>query len=94
MYPSPAGATESLLPLGAWTRIEQENPAIGNLDADVEALLVRRQRGAREHYRVSIDVCYELVGRIRSHWRGLGGGTAVWEQVGEFFDGLKGGANA
>ncbi len=89
MYPSPAGATESLLSLDAWTRIERDNPALGGLEADVEALLVRRSRGAHEHYRVSIDACYALVGRIRKHWRGLGGGSEVWTEIGAFFDDLR-----
>jgi hypothetical protein len=89
MYPSPAGATESLLSLDAWTRIEQENPTLRDLEADVEALLVRRGRGEREHYRVSIDACYALVGCIRAHWRGLGGGVEVWNQIGEFFEDLR-----
>ena len=89
MYPSPAGATESLLSLDAWARVEKENPVLGDLEPDVEALLVRRGRGGREHYRVSIDACYALVGRIRKHWRGLGGGTEVWSQIGSFFDDLR-----
>jgi hypothetical protein len=92
MYPSPAGATESLLSLDAWTRIEAENPDLcgpRGLEDDVEALLVRRGRGAHEHYRVSIDTCYALVGRIRRHWRGLGGGSEVWEQIGAFFEDLR-----
>ena len=89
MYPSPAGATESLLSLDAWARVEDENPVLRDLEPDVEALLVRRGRGAREHYRVSIDACYALVGRIRAHWRGLGGGTEVWAQIGAYFDDLR-----
>jgi hypothetical protein len=96
MYPSPAGATESLLSLDAWARIESENPVLRDLEPDVEALLVRRGRASRggEHYRVSIDACYALVGRIRAHWRGLGGGTEVWAQIGAFFDDLGNGAHA
>jgi Family of unknown function (DUF5947) len=89
MYPSPAGATESLLSLDAWTRIETDNPVLRDLEDDVEALLVRRGRGEREHYRVSIDACYALVGRIRANWRGLGGGAEVWTQIGDFFEDLR-----
>ena len=40
-YPSPAGATESLLPLTAWEEIVRENPALREMQPDVEALLVR-----------------------------------------------------
>jgi hypothetical protein len=90
MYPGPAGATESLLPLDAWTRVERDNPSLASLAPDVEALLVRRARGEREGYRVSIDVCYALAGDIRKHWRGLGGGTDAWARIDAFFDGLNG----
>ena len=41
-YPSPAGATESLLPLETWTEIEDANPVLKEMEADVEALLVNR----------------------------------------------------
>jgi hypothetical protein len=89
MYPSPAGPTESLLELTSWRELVAENPVLGRMRADVEALLVNRVRGAREYYCVSIDRCYELVGLIRLHWRGLSGGTEVWRHIGSFFDGLK-----
>jgi hypothetical protein len=88
-YPSPAGATESLLTLEAWRGLEEQNPALRELEPDVEALLVNRVVPAREHYRVPIDECYKLVGLIRSNWRGLSGGTEVWEAIGRFFTGLK-----
>jgi hypothetical protein len=89
VYPSPAGATESLLPLEAWHTLEEENPLLRDLEADVEALLVNRVGPARDHYRVPIDECYKLVGLIRTNWRGLSGGTEVWEVIGRFFGSLK-----
>jgi hypothetical protein len=89
LYPSPAGAVESLLSLEAWQEIEQANPVLRQLGPDVEALLVYRVGNAREHYRAPIDECYKLVGLIRSHWRGLSGGTEVWQEIGRFFAGLK-----
>ncbi len=94
LYPSPAGATESLLPLEAWSSIVQANPTLKELDSDVEALLVNRVGQARgtapaEYYIVPIDACYELVGLIRIHWRGLSGGTEVWQEIGNFFAGLR-----
>jgi len=93
-YPSPAGATESLLPLEAWSSIVQANPALNLLESDVEALLVNRvgqSRGAgpAEYYIVPIDACYKLVGLIRIHWRGLSGGTEVWQEIGNFFSDLR-----
>ena len=54
---------------------------LGELEPDVEALLVNRARGAREHWLVPIDDCYSLVGLIRTRWRGLTGGREVWEQI-------------
>jgi hypothetical protein len=94
MYPSPAGATESLLPLEAWSSIVQANPALNHLEPDVEALLVNRvgqSRGsaAAEYYIVPIDTCYKLVGLIRLHWRGLSGGTEVWQEISNFFAELR-----
>ena len=37
-YPSPAGATESLLPLDAWQKLSTTNPILGEIAPDVEAL--------------------------------------------------------
>jgi hypothetical protein len=93
-YPSPAGATESLLPLEAWKSIVLANPVLSELEADVEALLVNRIGSARgqaapEYYMVPIDACYKLVGLIRIHWRGLSGGTEVWQEIGTFFSQLR-----
>jgi len=84
-YPSPMGATESLLALGAWADLVTANPILGSLEPDVEALLVNRVRGARGHWIVPIDECHALVGLIRMHWRGFTGGRAVWEQLAGFF---------
>jgi hypothetical protein len=42
-----------------------------------------------EYYLVPIDECYKLVGLIRTHWRGLSGGTEVWREIGAFFAELK-----
>jgi hypothetical protein len=87
-YPSPMGPTESLLPLEAWKDLVAANPVLGTLEPDVEALLVNRARGAREHFIVPIDECYGLVGLIRTTWKGLTGGKEVWEQIGKFFEAL------
>ena len=88
-YPSPMGPTESLLQLGTWEELEDSNPVLKTMERDVEALLVNRVRGAREHFLVPIDECYSLVGLIRMHWRGLSGGREVWEEIGRFFEGLQ-----
>jgi hypothetical protein len=88
-YPSPMGPTESLLKLSAWEELEESNPVLGEMERDVEALLVNRVRGARETYLVPIDECYRLVGLIRMHWRGLSGGREVWEEIERFFENLR-----
>jgi hypothetical protein len=86
-YPSPAGPTQSLLPLDAWNDIAADNPVIAGMEPDVEALLVNRLDAA--HFLAPIDTCYELVGLIRTRWRGLSGGTEVWQEIRRFFDTLK-----
>ena len=91
-YPSPAGPTESLLRLDAWQDIERANPVLLSLEPDVEALLVNRARGARQHFIVPIEDPYRLVALIRSRWRGLTGGQEVWEGIDSFFAGLAEGA--
>ena len=89
LYPSPMGATESQLELDAWAQIEADNPVLGELETDVEALLVSRARNMREHWLVPVNDCYELVGVIRTRWRGLSGGSEVWEDIDRFFDDLR-----
>ena len=94
LYPSPAGATESQLPLDTWSGIVAGNPALAEMTQDVEALLVNRlgpMRGyaAAEYYLLPIDECYKLVWLIRSHWKGLSGGAEVWKQLEVFFADLK-----
>jgi Family of unknown function (DUF5947) len=83
-YPSPLGATESLLDLDAW-----DDRVLTELEPDVEALLVNRTRGRRECWIAPVDRCYELVGLVRTHWKGFGGGAEVWEALDGFFDRLR-----
>lgn len=89
LYPGPAGATESLLTLETWQDLVAENPILREFAPDVEALLVNHLGELREHFRVPIDECYKLVGLIRTHWRGLSGGTQVWAAIHGFFNGLR-----
>ncbi len=89
LYPSPAGATESLLPLSAWEALVLDNPGLTQMQADVEALLVNRVGSAHEYFLAPIDRCFELVGLIRLHWRGLSGGTEVWQEIAGFFERLN-----
>ena len=94
LYPSPAGPMESLLPLDTWTEIVASNPILSRMLPDVTALLVNRVGHARgvipaEYFLVPIDECYKLIGLIRTHWRGLSGGTEVWREINSFFSALK-----
>jgi hypothetical protein len=92
-YPSPAGATESLLPTDAWTELLADNPTVADIAPDVEALLIRRQSAGFEAgfdcFLVPIDACYELVGLVRTHWKGFDGGTEAWEVIDGFFERLR-----
>lgn len=88
-YPSPMGAVESLLRLDTWKGIEERNPVLATIEPDVEALLVNRARGARQHFLVPIDDCYRLVGLIRVNWKGLSGGLEVWREIEWFFSRLR-----
>lgn len=88
-YPSPAGAMESQLGLDGWDAIVAANPILRTLLPDVEALLVNRLGTTREHYVAPIDRCYELVGLVRIHWRGLSGGVEAWERIAAFFAALR-----
>lgn len=85
LYPGPMGATESQLQLDAWDDVVAANPMLYEMEPDVEALLVHRAGGARDHFIVPIDRAYRLVGTIRGSWNGLGGGDRVWRDIAEFF---------
>jgi hypothetical protein len=87
-YPSVAGTIESSLALPSWEALVAANPVLAGLQPHVEALLVRRAGGHRDHFIVSLDECYRLVGLIRLHWRGFGGGPEVWAAIDDFFAGL------
>jgi hypothetical protein len=88
-YPGPAGATESELPLAAWDRVVAAEPGLAMLKEDVEALLVRADGQQVEAFLVPIDVCYELVGHLRTLWRGFDGGQDVRRRLDEFFDRVR-----
>lgn len=98
-YPSPAGAVESLLTLESWTAIVGDNPVLSRMQPDIEALLVNRigvnstrqidHPGPAEYFIAPIDECYKLVGLIRANWKGLAGGTEVWDRINQFFAELR-----
>lgn len=88
-YPSPGGAVQSLVAPDVWDALVEENPVLRRFEPDVECLLVNRVGETCDCYRIGIDACYELVGLVRTHWRGMTGGTEVWNEITRFFNGQK-----
>jgi hypothetical protein len=72
---------------------------LARLEQDVEALVANRLGPARrvagdrefgaEYFVLPIDQCFRLVGLIRLHWKGLSGGTEVWQEIAGFFDEMR-----
>lgn len=102
-YPGPAGATESELALTAWADVLAAEPRLRTVQPDVEALLLRgpgsspgalgtasgAAAGGPEVHLVPIDVCYELVGRLRLLWRGFDGGQQARAAVEDFLAAVR-----
>ena len=88
MYPSPAGVMESLIRLAPWLDLFGGDAALRDMEPEVEALMVNRIGSSASYFIVPIDACYQLVGVIRTKWRGLSGGGEVWQAIGEYFSNL------
>lgn len=85
-YPSPGGATESELPMQAWSTITADTPVLADVEPDVEAVLIRtHDTDDPACYIVPVDRCYELVGALRLQWRGFDGGQDARQALGDFF---------
>ncbi|MFI2259427.1 DUF5947 family protein [Streptomyces tubercidicus] len=85
LYPSPAGATESELDPSTWQTVLSASRLAALLRPDVEALLLRRSEGRIDCYLVPVDICYELVGRMRLLWQGFDGGAEARAALADFF---------
>ncbi|MGO4462698.1 DUF5947 family protein [Streptomyces sp. M-16] len=85
LYPSPAGATESELDPQTWQSVLGSGRLSALLEPDVEALLLRRSEGRTSCHLVPIDICYELVGRMRLLWQGFDGGAEARAALDAFF---------
>lgn len=97
MYPSPAGAMESLIGLPPWEELFGGNRWLARVEPEVETLIVNRigdrignRIGENSSYFVApVDSCYRLIGLIRTKWRGLSGGGEVWQAIADFFGDLE-----
>ncbi|MEU8964686.1 DUF5947 family protein [Streptomyces sp. NPDC048491] len=85
LYPSPAGATESELEPSVWQSVLSGSRLAAVLEPDVEALLFHRTEGRVDCHLVPIDICYELVGRMRLLWQGFDGGAEARAALADFF---------
>jgi hypothetical protein len=88
-YPSPAGATECLLDLDAWSGLAGRHPLLAAALPQVEAVLARAGESEVECYLVPIDACYHLVGIVRTYWQGFDGGAEAGLRIDEFFAGIR-----
>ena len=88
-YPSPAGATESELDLGAWQELVAANPVLATLELDAEALIVNRLADPPQFLIAPIDRCYGLVGLIKLRWEGINGGSNLRTAIAGYLDALR-----
>ncbi len=88
-YPSPAGATESELDLGAWQELVAANPVLETLELDAEALIVNRLADPPQFLIAPIDRCYGLVGLVKLRWEGINGGSNLREAIAGYLDALR-----
>jgi hypothetical protein len=87
VFPGPAGPTEAELDPPSWFT---DAALPRQVVPDVEALLIHGKIGRPlEALLVPIDVCYELVGRVRLRWRGFHGGDEAWREIDAFFERLR-----
>jgi hypothetical protein len=82
-YPSPAGATESLLDLTDLAK--WHHPLLAAAVPDVEAVFVHDG----DAFLVPIDRCYALVGELRRRWQGIDGGAAARQVISDFTADLR-----
>lgn len=89
-YPGPAGATEADLSDEDVADVFAGSRLAALLEPDVEALILHApDEGHAQCYLVPVDLCYELVGRLRLHWRGFDGGAEAHEDLDTFVQTLR-----
>jgi hypothetical protein len=92
IFPGAAGATEADVAPEALAALAAKTALVACAEPDVEALLVHGARGAEqlECLLVPITACYDLVARVRRHWRGFEGGDDVRREIGAAVAALRG----
>ncbi len=93
-YPSPAGAVDAQPSREAWDGIAARHEAIAAMRPYVDALLVDATTETKRAFIVPVDLCFELTGLVRRHWRGLSGGDEVRAALSAFFRSLDTRASA
>ena len=96
-YPSPAGATESLLSLDTWDEVVAANPELAGAAARRRGVPRANRpgpgrpsrQGRRSASWCPIDACYELVGELRRLWRGFDGGQEAHDALESFFERIR-----
>ncbi len=88
-YPDPIGIMRTEVDPECWKTISEPNPVLSDMDSDVEALLIDRLREPAEYWLLPLDECQRLTAVLRTHWRGFGGGTEVYEHIDRFFARLR-----
>jgi hypothetical protein len=93
MHPGPAGIVDALVPHSGWSALVHANPVLTSLSPGVEGLVIYRVPIARGLdpicLAVPIDRCYALLHVFRGAWRGLSGGSELWQEVDRFIAGLQ-----
>lgn len=89
VYPQPDGLVKDTLSNAQWAVLEEENPALAEMQADIEALLVNRVGFARDYFIAPVDQCHELADRLLLRWRQGPDGEQAWGEIHEFFTALR-----
>ena len=88
LYPGAVGATTATTTREAFAALEAAHPELSAMAPDVEAFVVSRMEGAREHWICGVHRAYELAGRVRTKWSGFSGGESVRTELATFFGAL------
>lgn len=88
-YPSPAGATRWEVDPEDWRAARAACPQLGDLQPEVEAVLVNSANAHSEAWIVPVSDCYRLVAIVGAEWEGLSGGDRVWQAIETFFQELR-----